>query len=443
MSTARKPGADKKASRERESGSSRRWIVLLSLLAILLVFGAPWALREYRLRGVRDALRERNTPLAIERLTELIKSSPRDAELKFLLARAYRRSGRFDEMFTLLKSAGLLGFPPDKLQRESTLAMAQAGRMSEAVPELERMLLNPGDDGPDICEAFVTGYFHLFQIEPARRLLDAWERDYPQDGQPHYYRGKLLENSNEWVEAAREYRRGVDLSPASLEIRRNLANALVRSNEYFTAASEFERCLKQSPRDVAAHVGLARSLRGLNKPDEARKHLRQALEIDAGSAEAENLLGQVELDAGNSAAALELLRASVRREPRNPDFRYALAGALKAAGEEDEASEQFQFIDKANSAQQKIKNAMVLLSSRKGDANARETLGLRVEVGRLEIEFGSPADGVTWLKGALEIDPDYVPAHAALADYYAKTGDEPAALEHRRKAGGSPAKSAE
>jgi len=45
------------------------------------------------------------------------------------------------------------------------------------------------------------------------------------------------------------------------------------------------------------------------------------------------------------------------------------------------------------------------------------------------------SEAVRMLLGALQYDPDYQPAHAALADYYERTGNADAAERHRRRAG--------
>src|SRR5947207_1480547 len=99
---------------------------------------------------------------------------------------------------TAINRAKSLGYAPDAVRREWILTNAQSGRLGEAEPALERLLVDPQDDGAEICEAFVTGYFANYRIDSAMQLLDAWERDYPTDGQPHYLRGKFFEHSEMW-----------------------------------------------------------------------------------------------------------------------------------------------------------------------------------------------------------------------------------------------------
>ena len=39
------------------------------------------------------------------------------------------------------------------------------------------------------------------------------------------------------------------------------------------------------------------------------------------------------------------------------------------------------------------------------------------------VRTGYPAEGEAWLNSALGLDPNYAPAHAALADLYERAGD--------------------
>ena len=65
--------------------------------------------------------------------------------------------------------------------------------------------------------------------------------------------------------------------------------------------------------------------------------LRQVLEVDAGSAPANNLLAILALMRTDSAAAVDHARRAVERSPRDPSLQFTLGRALKAAGELDRA----------------------------------------------------------------------------------------------------------
>ena len=59
---------------------------------------------------------------------------------------------------------------------------------------------------------------------------------------------------------------------------------------------------------------------------------------------------------------------------------------------------------------------------------------LRCEAGLLCLHNGQDREAARWLTGALQLDPNYAPAHEGLAEYYERAGDPERAAEHRRRA---------
>src|SRR5262249_47703951 len=152
------------------------------------------------------------------------------------------------------------------------------------------------------------------------------------------------------------------------------------------AKAEFDRCLEQDPFDVASRIGRAKCLKAVGQIDHARQDLQVALERDPSSADASRLLGEVEIQSGNKAAGLGLLREVVKRHPRIPDHRYALATALVVAGEGDEAREHFRIVDHTRVAQGKISIATRMLMDPDPKLTADEKLRLRFEIGSLALQ---------------------------------------------------------
>ncbi|MGH7171585.1 MAG: hypothetical protein ACRELG_15015 [Gemmataceae bacterium] len=55
-------------------------------------------------------------------------------------------------------------------------------------------------------------------------------------------------------------------------------------------------------------------------------------------------------------------------------------------------------------------------------------------VGMASMQEGNIEAGLCWLQSAVKEDPNYVPAHKALMEYYQKVGDRSQAATHRIKA---------
>ena len=414
--------------------SPHRWRLAAVIVGLVLVASWSAVVREYRVYRARVASRERHADQVLTWLLPLSSAELDRAGIQFLLARAYRHTGRLGEAARHLERAHALEYPVEELHRERLLALAQSGNLSQAEPALGDLLLRPGDDGAEICEAFVAGYFLNYQMGAGLRLLEAWQRDYPRDPRPHVFRGRYYEHLMAWQDAAREYRRALELESDSVETRRCLGQMLLELNEFADASEQFERCLGHAPRDVAALVGRARCLHVAGRDELARSDLARALAVEPDSSEALAALGGIELQAGNAADAVVLLRRAAGLDPQNAEIRYALAGALQSAGDGAAAREHFQFVDEARRAELKMHNAMQLLLSPSAQLPTTDELKLRFEIGSLAIKYRDPADGVAWLYSALQLDPDYVPAHQLLSEYFATVGNSALSAEHLRKA---------
>jgi tetratricopeptide (TPR) repeat protein len=178
-------------------------------------------------------------------------------------------------------------------------------------------------------------------------------------------RGGRALDAGDWDDAARLFRRGLELAPDEAALRHKLATALAlkgdrraalatfqettrRSPGYVKshyslgllyaeagnpsrAAQEFTTALRYDPNYVEARLQLAELLRHTGKPGAALPHYDKVLELDPRMAEA----------AYGDAMALVLLRRyrdardrldeSLRRHPDHPAFAIALARVLAAA----------------------------------------------------------------------------------------------------------------
>jgi len=411
-----------------------RWRLAAAIAGLLLIVCGPAAIREYRVYRARTASRERQSLEVLAWLAPLSSAELDRSDIQFLLARAFRHAGRMDEAARHLGRAHALGYSAEALRREQLLALAQGGSLSQVESELGDLLLQPGDDGAEICEAFASGYFLNYQMGAGLRLLEAWERDYPRDPQPHLFRGKYFEHLMAWQDAVHEYRRALDLAGDSLESRRSLGLMLLELNEFRDAREQFDRCLDRAPRDAVALVGRARCLQVDGRAESARADITRALEVEPDSADALAALGGLEMQAGNAREAVALLRRALDGDPQNAEIHYALAGALQAEGDGAAARKHFQFVDEARRAELKMHHDMQLLLAPSASLKSADELQLRFEIGSLAIKYREPADGVAWLYSVLQIDPNYEPAHRLLSEYFATTGKPVLAAEHLRQA---------
>jgi len=127
--------------------------------------------------------------------------------------------------------------------------LAQSGQMREAEPHLRQLLLDPGEDGQEICESYVIGYLRNRQLWKAMPLIDVWQAEFPGDPQPHALRGAQLQEAEQWQDAIAEYQKVLEWTPRDTRIRRQLAMCLKEARRHDEAEREFRQCLQETPQD--------------------------------------------------------------------------------------------------------------------------------------------------------------------------------------------------
>jgi tetratricopeptide (TPR) repeat protein len=344
---------------------------------------------------------------------------------EFLLARAYRRLGQQDLTREHLQFAHDLGFSVERLEREQWLAMAQSGQMREAEPYFRRLLQDPGNDGQEICEAFVKGYFRNRQFHKAIPVLDAWQAEFPDDPQPYAFRGAAFQEIEDWKSAITEYQKVLQWDADQTVVRVQLAVCLKAARKYDEAIEQFRRCLKESPEDpiLLAEWGDILLLTGTVK--EATVVFEQLLAIDPQNPEARLAMAGIHLSNGDAKKALEIAEPLYSERRFDKSVMYSLASALQAYGRVDEAKAMF---ERVNVAQEKLLRKNQLMEELQSDPNLVDH---RFEIAIITMNYQSPSDGVRWLLSVIDIDPQYTPAYLALADYYKSVGNAELELQFR------------
>ncbi|MEZ6062552.1 MAG: tetratricopeptide repeat protein [Planctomycetaceae bacterium] len=397
----------------------------LFVLAVIVCFSGSYALRWHGIRQARQALTIHDPDLALQWLATARRFSFDNAEIQFLTARAYRRLGDPEAMRQHLELAGKLGWPRDVLEREFTLAQAQAGMLQQAEPYLQGMLLDSGGDGAEICAAFVNGYVHHYQFGRAFALLDAWEKDFPVDAEPYMMRGRLRYQWQDWTAAEAAFRAALDRRPELFEAKLGLAHVLAAQQKLDVAERLYLECLKSRPHDTGLLIGWGECLANQGRPEEAADVFHQAIANEPDNCSARLGLGKISLDNGDADEAITWLEPALAACPRQPDVRYIYAQALLASGRKDAAAEHLEFFKSASDALREVSRLTLHLVTNPDDLKAR------FEVGRLYLEFGTAEEGANWLKTVLAVDPNHVPAHRLLMEYYQQHGEDDLAEQHR------------
>ena len=396
----------------------------ISLVVVALCVGYPGLSRTTRTFFAERALRERNPDAALGWL-ESIPARNRVGETHLLFAKSYRRQGKLDLVREHLMTAWDQGVPVERLEREQWLTLAQSGQIQEAEPHLRQLLQNPGDDAPEICEAFVAGYFRNYQFSRALPMLTAWEADFPDDPRPHELRGLWFQDAGRWREAAASYEKALELVPGQTRIRRDMAICLSELHEYDKAETQFLQCLRETPDDSLLLIYWGELLLSNGKASEARSVFQGVLNVDPGNHNARFAMARTLLIDGDAKAALEILQPLHVENPSDSAVQYSLASALQASGKTEQAAEMFQQV---TAAEEQLRRKQVMIDSLDQDPNQPE---VRYEIAMISMNHESPDEGLRWLLSVIDLDPRHAASHVALADHYHRIGNAELKEKHR------------
>lgn len=397
---------------------SRRWIIIVCLLAVVLAFAGFGGLSTVSNSLASRALASRDLKAADRWLAWSTRLGRDDATTELLRARLALKRNRLDDVRKHLLSAHRLGASPEQLNREQWLAQARAGQMREAAPHLPELLTDPRDDGPDICEAFATGYLMTFQIQQARSVLDAWSADFPDDDQPHVFRARVLLHEHNLKGAEAEFRIAHRLAPADMEPIQGIADILATQKNPEEALEWYRRIPASSERSINARIGEAGCLVALGRSAEAHEILSKLADAHPEHPTVLRDLGRLELEAGHPDRAVDLLRRSQKASPDDDETLYALASALRATGagaEAQQLSARVREIRQTTSESSRLINDLL---QRPDDVESRYRIGL------LQFKNGAIQEGLLWMQSVLQLEPEHRGARAALLEHSTGQKDE-------------------
>jgi len=256
------------------------------------------------------------------------------------------------------------------------------------------------------------------------------------------------------------------------------AEGLLGKGDAEGAKAKFEQAVAADGTDVRALLGLGLSYEALQKPAEAERSYRKAIEVDDGFAEAHNNLGLLLRDKGDDAAAIQELSKATEADPKLASAQQNLALALEDAGQAAEAAKAYEkavalapkdallranrglFLLAQGDREGALRELRAGLEPARGDRATLLTLGNgfrraeqpdeAVRALRQAIEAGDgkatpallselalaqnaakdPAGAKASLTQALELDPRYATAHYLLGSIEAAAGDKKAAKAH-------------
>ncbi|MBX3388768.1 MAG: tetratricopeptide repeat protein [Phycisphaeraceae bacterium] len=235
-------------------------------------------------------------------------------------------------------------------------ALAKSGMTRPALVEFERAIEN----NPSLPQAYI-GAAEIYRGQGDYESASVRYRQaadlMPQNFEPRYNEGLMLQLLHRLTEAVRAYLKALEIKPNDFDANLNIATAYLEMNEPGSGLPYAQRAVQINPRSGPAHANLGSIYGALNRHQDAVNEYRQALE-------------QVEL---------------------SPPLLLNLANSLGKVGRYDEM---------VNTLNQVIKI--------QPSAAAYERMGYA------EFKLYKYDEALKYFRTSVEIDPNYAPGHTGV-----------------------------
>ncbi len=172
-------------------------------------------------------------------------------------------------------------------------------------------------------ELSIQALFRLGQLPPSSEL--------------HQLRAEIARGQGQHLDAAREWREALALSPNNLRIRQELAASLLMAQDYNAALAEADALLKAGAHSAEVNFIAGDSLLRLEDPEKAVPHLKAALAAEPKLLAADASLGLALARLGKHAEAVPHLQKALELDDDGSLY-YQLGRAYQALGQREKAA---------------------------------------------------------------------------------------------------------
>lgn len=362
-------------------------ILTMLLLAALLPAASAQDSYVAARQGALVLEQEMNFTQAETAWQALARTFPNNPEPYARMALLEARQEHYREAVPLYRKA--LDLKPDVpgLRLNLALALFKGGQLNEAVPEFETLLKAAPADSPEAQRLNVLvgmSHYGLAEYDKAAPYLKLaadrdsnnlplllalahtylWTRQFPRvmdvykeilalnpdSAEADMIAGEALDEMKDNEGSTRMFRAAVKANPKEPNVHFGLGYLLWTQKQYPEAATEFQAELANDPNHAQSMVYLGDAFLQLNRPEDARPLLAQALQLDPGLWLGNLDLGVIDSDAGRNQDALGELEIAEKLRPDEVNVHWRLGRLYRTMGRKDEAKEEFDKASKLNKA---------------------------------------------------------------------------------------------
>jgi tetratricopeptide (TPR) repeat protein len=404
--------------------------LLLLLIAggVFYLLVRQWeARKEYR--AAQAAVQQYALEEALAHLERCLAIWRQDAAVHLLAAQTARRAGRLEAAREYLAACQRLAPTRPEVPLEAQLLSCQQGELGPLEEaQLQAAVAQEHPHADLILEALALGSLANYRLPAAQNYLEQLLQRQPHHPLAYLWRGCAWLGLQQYETAIADFQHALQLYPQLPEAHLRLAETLLLRNRPQEALPHFRYLhdIHFSPQITL--LGLARCWRRLGEEEQARQLLEEATRRFPDNAALWREWGELELQAGRPAAAARWLRRSYECNPHDFLTCHSLAQALRQLGQKEEADRFQANSERLEAAVARLQEIARLLRRRPDEA------ALYREAGQLCLQYGQEAEGLRWLRGALQLAPQDAATHRLLADYFAHKGQQEEAERHRQAA---------
>ena len=263
---------------------------------------------------------------------------------------------------------------------------------------------------PDLADAYrwmAIAYYDVGLLNEALQYLSRVAELDPHDPRPHRLMALIyMERGGEAfaVEDLQESLRRDPHQPEREDVLADLAICQIQLNRWEDAQQTLASCSETV--DIWAMQAVA--LYSLGEGEEAKRLAQKALDTGVEVPLALSVLGKLAVDERRYDDAIEFLTRGAEAVPSDYHTQYSLSTALRAAGRNDDAEKQLAVVESLRELREKFEALLEQAEKDPYDADIRYQLGL------LSSQLGLPDVMTKWMKAAVILDPNHLPALAEL-----------------------------
>jgi len=225
-------------------------------------------------------------------------------------------------------------------------------------------------------------------------LYFAWQMAWPQAAE-HMQAGIAADKQRQFDVAIREFKQVTELDPSFADGFISLGQAYIESGDYGSSIAPLKHALELNADSLPAHQLLGYALLSEGYASEAIPHLQRAPDKTA--------LGIAEIQTGQLPEAVANLRAALAAHPNDPDLLYYLGRASGLLSKQSVDTLLAAYPDSARAHQAMAENYFVLRRMPDAEKEYREALQLRPGLPEAHLALGEVYAGAfQWAKAEEE-----------------------------------------